>query len=341
MNHFYQSIKAGIIAPVYLFSGDEPLLMEEGLDSLRREVLGSDTWNYELLEGESATPRQVAESASLMPFFGRRLVVVKNISWLSKKKAASEDPLEGNGELEPMLKYLEDPNQSTVLALTVTGNPEKRRKLVKAIAKIGSLVECNSYKGGDLLSWIKGEAEKRGYLMTGRAADMLTLACGNNLTFLRMEIAKVCDYCGAKKEIVLEDVQAVVSRSALISIFELMDGVAERNVEKSVSLFKRMTRDGEPEQKILAMLGKQFRDMLGVKEYAARGLTPREISKELDIHPFVAEKYLKSSRKFKQDELIKFLEILLSADIAHKSGEGELHNLLETAIMRICGGSLR
>lgn len=337
MNSFQKNIQLGLYSPVYLFYGDEPLLIEECLTLLAEKVVGDNQWNYELLEGESCSPLKAREAALQMPFFGRRLVVVRNIPWLTKKK--NQDEEKDASDLEAILNYLEKPNESCILVLTVKGSIEKRRKLVKAVDKLGSLVECNSYKGEELFIWIKREAAGNGYDIPRKACELLTLACGNNMAFLRMEINKVCAYCGENKKISLADVKEVVSRSVMISIFELMDAVAARNVEKSIRLFKQMTKDGEPEQKILAMLGKQFRDMLGVKEYALQGLTYKEIAKKLDLNPYVAGKYIKSSNRFSHEELIHFLEILLNVDIINKSGEGDLHNLLETGIMQICGGS--
>lgn len=333
-------MKLGLFSPVYLFYGDEPLLIEEAL-ALLKEKSGADVWNTEILEGEECSPVQAAASASTATFFGsRRLVVVKDIPWLGRapKKTEEEDePAPAGADAEPLLAYLAAPNPEAILALTLKGQPDKRRKLVKAIEKSGRLINCQPYRGEELFHWMEAEAKARGYVLPRPAMELLHLACGNQMAYLRQEIHKICTYCGDKKTIELADAEAIMSRGSLIHIFELMDQAAARNALKSVALFQTMTKEGEPPQKILAMLGRQFRDMLGVKELAGQGMKPREIAGLLGMHPFVAEKYYKSSRNFSSLELIRFMELLLNADIANKSGEGELHNLLETALMQICG----
>ncbi|MEG1501662.1 MAG: hypothetical protein RR396_06855, partial [Clostridiales bacterium] len=143
-------------------------------------------------------------------------------------------------------------------------------------------------------------------------------------------------YIGDEPVIHLADVEAVASRGSLLTIFSLMDAVAARNAHRSIDLFRLMIKEGEAQQKILSMLAKQFRDILAVGELAKKGLKSKEISRQLELHPFVAEKYLEKCRIFSFGELIKALELLLNADIANKTGQGELQNLLEVAIMRIC-----
>lgn len=76
-----------------------------------------------------------------------------------------------------------------------------------------------------------------------------------------------------------------------------------------------------------------------VQELANRGLSAAEIAKEISLHPYVAGKLYRLRRNYSPDELLKALEILLGVDISNKSGEGDIHNLLEVALMRICSFS--
>jgi len=345
MRQFQQSMKLGIFSPVYLFFGNEPFLIDKGLDLLRESALGNDTFNLDIFDGETSSPKDVAEAAMTSPFFGeRRLVVVKNIPWLARKRSKvineedDEDESAPGVDINPLLEYLEEPNPSAILALTMEGNAEKSRKLVKMVQKVGRLVECSAYKGEELLVWLNQEVRHRGYQAERRALDLLILACGNNMMYLNNELDKLCLYCRETKNITAEAAHLMVSQTSALSIFDLLDAVAMKDGVRSISLFRKMTKEGEPAQKILAMMGKQFRDMLGVKELASQGLKAREIADRLNLRSvYMVEKYIRYARCFSSQTLLSAMEQLLNADVANKSGQGELDNLLEIAILRICG----
>lgn len=333
MKQFFDSVKLGLVSPVYLFYGNEPLLLDEAVNSLRRILVpeGGD-WNTEFFYGDSVSIEEVVNSASTAPFFaGRRLIVVKNIPWLSVKNEDGKDDA-----LLPLLSYLEAPSNDTCLVFTVRGQVDKRRKLVSAIAKAGRVVEFVVPTGSQLNIWLERRFQKAGKKVSGEVIHYLTLVAGENLAFLAMEVDKLCLYCGQKQEITMEDALQVVSKSSLLSIFEMLDAVSSRQAARAVELYRGMVRQGEAEQKILVMLAKQLRDMLAVQSMLEQGYRQGDIAKELGLHPYVAGKYQRMSGQFSRRELIGSLEILLAADIANKSGEGELYALLEIAIMRIC-----
>jgi DNA polymerase-3 subunit delta len=335
MKSFYADLKLNNIKPVYLFCGTEHLLINDALNALRLKMGGGSEWNCEIMEGDNCSPLQVVQAASLVSFLGRRLIIVKHIPWLDKNKNESDAEKEKD-YLSPLLKYLAKPNEDTVLALTLKGAAEKRRLLIKAIVKAGSLIECTPLKGESLLNWIKDEAAAKGCPINRLSCEMLSLCCGGNMSLLRMETAKICDYCGAGKEISVEDIKMMSADSSAIKIFALMDAVAARDAAQSIALFRKMLLFGEAEQKILSMLGTEFRDMLRVKECLRYNMRTDDIAVKLNLHSFVTRKYASSCRNFSRNELLGFLETLLNADIAHKSGEGDLRALLEIAIMNIC-----
>ena len=66
-NEFYQSLKDGDIAPVYLFTGPEEYVKLEALERLRRQLLppGLEALNDATLEG--VTAQQITDAAETMP----------------------------------------------------------------------------------------------------------------------------------------------------------------------------------------------------------------------------------------------------------------------------------
>ena len=350
MKQLLQSLKNGIFSPVYLFFGEETYLMEEAVKAVKAHLSpdGND-WNTDIFDGEDITLPEVLGALETGGFFpGKRLVMVKNPPWFKKKSKArntneedGEEAKEGNGasDLQSLLDYLRRPHNDSVLLVTINGNLDKRLKIVQEIKKAGRVIEFPvlTYKDNQLIyDRMRDFLKKRGQRADTDVFAYLTLVAGYNLSFLYRELDKLANFCQGQKEISLEDARQIASRGNLTVVFELSDALLEKDAQKSVAAFRALTKEGEAEQKLLYIIYKQFHDLIMVQELAKRGLTSSEIAKEAGLHPYVAGKYYRMRRNFTPDQALKALELLLSADIANKSGEGDLYNLLELAILRIC-----
>lgn len=81
---FDAGLKKGIVAPVYLFYGEEAYLRDLALVRLKEffEQGNPNGLDVDVIEGETADPVDVAVRAETLPFFAaRRLVIVKSPSF--------------------------------------------------------------------------------------------------------------------------------------------------------------------------------------------------------------------------------------------------------------------
>ena len=331
MRNFQESLNTKKFAPIYLFYGDEALLIDEAMAALRQAVLPEENdWNREVFDGAQVAPDELVTSAQAINFLGgNRLVIAKGIEWLGATAAKG-----GEVDFSGLIAYLADPNPDSVIALTAA-NIDKRRAIVKAIQKKGQLVECTTPKGGAKDIWLAQRFKSRGKQADKKALELISLSAAN-LSQMALEVEKLCLYVGDSNQITLADAEAVVSKSSIFSIFELTDAAAAKNATQAVAAYRNLVTQGEEEQKILVMLANQFRNMLLVQDMQRQGYPVSELPGILQLHPYVVEKCSRQVRGFSQAQLIKALEILLAADIANKSGDAALEPLLETAILRIC-----
>jgi DNA polymerase-3 subunit delta len=339
MRQFFNSVQQGIVSPVYLFYGSQELLKSEAISALSKFVEPEgNNWNVEYFDGDKISAAEIVNAASTAPFFAqRRLIVVKDVPWLSAKTARLESADENKQDfLEPFLRYIENPVGGNILVLTVKGEVDKRRKIIKALQKAGRVIKFADLDQNKLMIWLKRRFAENGHKSSNEALEYLTLVAGNDLAFLANEVDKISLYCADKAQVELADVEAVASRGAMLQIFSLIDAVADKEAEKSLILYQEMVKQGEAEQKILSMLGKQMRDMLAVSELQKQGLSSAQIASQLKLHPYVARKCAEKGRRFSRSQLMRAMELLLAADIANKSGQGDLDALLQMAIIRIC-----
>jgi len=296
------------------------------------------------MDGTIVSPAQVADAAATLPAFAeKRLVVVKGAPWFGaakgKGKAADEEgetEETPEREAEPLLRYLQDPSPYTCLVLVAGEKIDLRRKLVKAAQKTGQVLEFPALRGGELNNWIEERFQSCGKKVERRGVEFLTVAVGSNLSLLAGEIEKIALFSVADGKVTLSDVMGLASRSSAINVFDLMDAVGGRDASTAIHQLREIVKSGEPEIKILALLAKNLRVMLQAKTLAGQGIGENELVGQLGVHPYMAKKGLQQSRNFTARELADDLEVLLEADLAMKTGKGEVLGLMEMAILKMC-----
>jgi len=339
MRQLRQEIEENAFAPAYIFYGQEPFLLEEALSA----VVGSfapqgEMWNVEVLTGESATPLEAALAAGASSFLGgRRLVLLKDTGWLEAKAADGGGKKGAEQDMSPLLEYLARPNPDACMILLGGQSIDKRRKLAQDVQKCGRIVEFAPLNGERLTEWIRERFRKQGKRASKEVIDHLILSCGNNLHALAGETDKLVCHSGENPLVGYEEARLAVSQSSLSSIFSLVDAVCAKDGRLAVSLLRRMLRQGEPAQRILALLARQIHNMMAAQDMQKQGLANGAIMKELGIQfSFIIERLLAYSRLFTPKEMLAALELLLAADRSSKSGQARPEEALELAILRIC-----
>jgi DNA polymerase-3 subunit delta len=208
--------------------------------------------------------------------------------------------------------------------------------LLKAVNKGGRVVDFPGLKGQEKEKWLAAYLKDASKVPERGVITYISLMSGEGLLNVKSEADKLILYTEDKTAITMEDAHSVVSHSALAGVFELSDKMAEKKGAAAVTAFRQLWLQGEAPQKLLAMLGTQYRNTLAVKDMLERGYTQREIAARMAINPFVVQKCAAQARLYSNRQLSKALELLLNADIAQKKGEGEMKELMEVAILRIC-----
>lgn len=345
MQKLMKDLQNGIYLPAYIFYGEESYTMKEAVQQFTAFFTNdfTDELNVEKLDATKCEVSEVVNAIATMGFFSsQKLVLVENAScWLGggKKNAKAEDnEAEENAKvnLDCLLDYLAHPVEHTCLILLAEAGIHKNRKLVKAVVKAGRVIEFPLLQGGEVYEFISREFRKRNVDYEKAVADYLILSVGNNLFLLTQEIDKLISYCGGAEPVTLAQAKEIVSQNSLFTVFALIDAVAGKDGGKSLLLLQEMIRQGEPEQKILVLLARQFRLIYQTKCMRAAGYRNSDIAKTLGQHPFVIEKAGKQGMKFTEEQLEKNLEILLEADKKNKTGQLDLKKGLDVAILQIC-----
>ena len=93
-----------------------------------------------------------------------------------------------------------------------------------------------------------------------------------------------------------QDVRLLVPEARQANIFHMVDALGQGNGQRAMALLHHMLDDGAAPLYLLAMIVRQYRLLLQVKDLVGRGLRSAAIARELKQRDFVVDKLLRQAR---------------------------------------------
>ncbi len=305
--------------------GAEPFLVREKLLQIRAKAVsqGIDATNTAEFDGAEASVAAVAEAVRAAPFLAeQRLVVVRD--WLTTRSASESEELAATLEATP---------DSTILVVAEFGEPDKRRTAFKRLSKLAD----KSWVLGRLdpaaaNRWLRERAKDHGVTLEPAAAPALLEAVGTDLWALATEFEKLAAAAnGAPVTPAL--VSKLVIHQTSPNIFNMVDALGRRNAGVALGELRDLLESGEPPLRVLAMVIRQYRLLLGVKDGTGRGQPDGALAKELGIQPFLVTKLRRQAESFTARELQKLYGELAEIDHRIKTGRIDADTALELFVV--------
>ena len=326
-----KALSKGTISPVYLFTGEDLFRKKELIDKITAAV-HPDDFNIYASSADKADVGEVLALANTAPVFSeRRIVILTGIEKLRK------DPKEA------LIRYLENPLDTTVLILT--HNDSKKFKTEKALAAAaatgGDVANFDELKRDDLVAWIRERMTQNGLQANFDAVETLCEAVGGDLNALSQEIEKLALYTAEResKTITKEDVLAGVGFSKEENPFALSNAVQYMNKKKALQLVDKLLDSGEEPVGVLAKLTYPIEKMARIKTLSDAGLAPSEISRAAGLM-FWENSLINNARNFPSQEIfLKTLDRIIEADKSLKSSTAsDPKTLIKGILMTLFAG---
>ncbi len=316
------------IFPVYLVYGEETYLIDKTLDILKEKILqdGLSDLNLDSFYGQSTDMGQIVDAIEQLPMMApRRMVIIRELQDIRDQ------------ELERLLERLENPIDTTVVVL-VASQIDKRRKTYKKLLSLNDVVSAEYRRPyeNEIPRWIEQIAKKYGIRLSMDVRNLFHQLVGNNLNEIEAEIRKLSQYIGDKKTVYLEDVNRVVSRSRIESVFDLANAIGESQQEKAFVCLGNLIENGQSELGILALVARHVRILSEVKEGQAQRKPDKILSSELKISPYFLKDYIRQSKKWSKKKLERVVEDLCKTDQALKSSSLPARMYLESFLLKTC-----
>lgn len=301
------------LAPAYLLSGDEPLVLGEAADELRAAARKQGFESRELLFADARFDwdKLHASGANLSLFSERRILEVR---------LPTGKPGKAGGQA--LAEFVMRPPEDTLL-IVISGRVDKRVSWVKAVAKGGVHVEIWPVDRAQLPAWIVKRMQKAGLKCPRNAAELLAERVEGNLLAADQEIRKLRLTHGAGA-IDADTLMRSVADSSRFDVFKLGDSVLLGDAGRAIRIINGLRGEGVAVQLIIWSLNSALHDVARAAIHVQNGLAIPAALARSGVWTSRREVVKAGLSRLDLRECYRLIEQLAAADIAAKGqGPGE------------------
>ena len=306
--------------PVYLISG-ESFLAEEAVERLRSEI-GADPLSEVVLDA-TAGPAEIIEALDTPSLLGgQRLVVILGAHELKKD------------QLEAIQRYLESPSPSSILVIVSSG----RSRLANAAKKVGATINLDAPRGRSLAKWVRDRSREHRLKVDDRAAWALIDSVGTDLRDLDAGLSQLATALGGNSTVGVADVHRAFPRLADERIYVFTDAVGERKLAPAMGALRRLLQQGDEPLMVFGALTAHMRRVLVARGSGATGGV-KAVGDALGLPDWRAERLYRQARAYREEDLVRAMEVLAFTDVEMKGGDLPPDMALERAVVQIVDGA--
>ncbi|TNE79001.1 MAG: DNA polymerase III subunit delta [Gammaproteobacteria bacterium] len=258
-----EHLSQGKLAPVYLISGDEPLLSQEAADNIRNTARDQGFSDRELLHADPGFDWNtvLTEASSLSLFASKKIIELR---------IANGKP--GDKGSKVLQEYCATPSPDNLL-LIITPKLESaatRSKWVKSIETCGAFVQVWPVPQAQLPSWIGKRLQQAGIQASRQAVDILADRVEGNLLAAVQEIEKL-KLLLPEGEVDATTMSTVVADSARFNVFALVDRALEGDAQGASRNLRGLRDEGTDATVILWALSRELRTLIKAREALDQG----------------------------------------------------------------------
>ncbi|MEP5568875.1 MAG: DNA polymerase III subunit delta [Halioglobus sp.] len=265
------------LLPVYLISGDEPLLVQECCDQVRAAARNAGCTDREIIDvgGPGFKWDEILGSASSMSLFADRKLV-------ELRMPTGKPGAEGS---KALVEYLNISADSEDVLLIVSGKIDKQStnsKWYKALDKAGATVQIWPVDAKDLPRWLQQRVSAAGMSIDNEALLLLCDRVEGNLLAAVQEVEKL-KLLAKDSQINAETVAASVSNNARYNLFDMTDNALKGNASGSLKMLHGLRGEGtEPAVALWALL-REIRTLYQAQQAVDSGQNPQQALSALRV----------------------------------------------------------
>jgi DNA polymerase-3 subunit delta len=255
---------AGQLLPIYLVSGDEPLLVAEACDAIRARARAANFTERQVffIERGNAIWEEVnREAQSLSLFALNRMVEIR---------MPGAKP--GTTGAAALLRLFEAA-AADLLVLIITGQLERETQgseWVQALQQRGAYLPIRTVDRSRLPQWLQARFAAAGLSATADAIALLAERSEGNLLAARQEIDKLALLLPPGASVSLADVAASSADSARFDAFQLAEAVRQADARRALRILGGLKAEGTEAVLVLWALVREMRALQPRNAIASR-----------------------------------------------------------------------
>lgn len=251
------------LSPVYLITGDEPLMVQESCDAVRAAARQAGFSERELYHTDAGFQwPQLLHSANSMSLFAERKMIEVRI----------HNGKPGDAGSKAIVEYCQAPAEDNLLLLV---SPKLERasqnsKWYKAIDSIGAVVTIWPINPKQMPRWIDQRLQRAGIRADSQAIDILASRVEGNLLAAAQEIEKL-KLVAQDGFIDSQTMAYAVVDSARYDVFGLVDKALSGNAQAAAATLNGLRGEGSEPTIILWALTREIRALMALKQALSNG----------------------------------------------------------------------
>jgi DNA polymerase-3 subunit delta len=230
---FYDELRGGLKAPVYLLYSEEAYLLKEALFAVKKTIPEAERdflyHAFDMDSPEAPGLEQIIDVLYTVPLLGgRKVVAVENAQKIPEK------------EIKKLASYISSPSPDSLLIILNVGALKKaHREALKGARPIPMEI-----KERDLPFWLRERAAQAGLSLTPQAVEYLLGTIGPDAGLLSSEVEKLA--LAGKKRLDAEDIREIVKGAGGYDVFDLIEALKAKRADEVFRIYRVLSETQEP-----------------------------------------------------------------------------------------------
>ena len=317
-SHLKSLAAASAFHPLYVFSGDEPLLMMESIDLLRSKArqLGY-TEREVMLQERGFDWSALLNAGQTMSLFGDR-------RWIELRIPTGKPGRDGADALKQFSAQIasqsnaDGPETIFCIVLPRLDMKTKSSAWFSSLDEAGMAVQIDSLDRSHLPSWIAGRLQKQGQsIQSGpagqRALEFIAEQVEGNLIAAHQEIQKLGLLYPAG-ELSEEQVRSAILKVARYNVFELSEAMLAGDLPRVNRMLDGLKGEGEPLVLILWSITEELRLLSKLKMASDAGESVQQLLRANRVWGNKERLYPAALKRVQSSRLRQALQIAAGLD---------------------------
>lgn len=264
------------LLPIYLVSGDEPLLVQECTDRIRAAARAAGCTEREVLEvdGRSFDWNQLLSSAAALSLFAERKLIELRLP-------TGKPGAEGS---KALVEYAQNCGEDNILMI-IAGKIDRQStnsKWFKTLDQSGAIVQVWPVDARELPRWIERRVQGAGMTIDAEALQLLADRVEGNLLAAAQEIEKL-RLLATESHISAATVTGAVADNARYDLFGLVDAAVAGDAEHALRMLYGLRGEGTEGAVVLWALAREIRTLREARRLIDGGQPAQQVLRSLRV----------------------------------------------------------